>query len=207
MFKWLMVTVIVLLASCASQQTQNLYQGSDTNAAVIISGPTVLVEYIDNDTVKSGFIGQENSYRVAAGDRQILVTYSDLFDINADEHQKVVSRPAKILFTAQAGKRYRIESTKPSSLEQAQAFKEQPEFFVLDLISGNRIPATVELSRPRSFISQLKSSVTPAYEFASDQVPEVKTEAIGRLDQLQLLWNQASPAEKDAFLQWATPLK
>ena len=66
------------------------------------------------------------------------------------------------------------------------------------------IESAVELSRPRTFLTQLKSAVTPVYEFESDQVATGNNEvqSMDTLPQLKALWSQASEQEREAFQQW-----
>ena len=84
--------------------------------------------------------------------------------------KKRVSRPAKVTFTLEAGKTYQIGNPPQKKLEQAHAFAAKPDFWVVEKSTGEKITATVELSRPRTFLTQLRSAVTPVYEFESDRV-------------------------------------
>jgi len=215
----LRITILILLSAlalgCASHSVQNAYQGAPENTALVTSADTVLVKYVDNEAVQEGFIGQEVTYKVDAGKRVLLLEYSDLFSVGSDDHEKVVSRPAKVSFDAEAGKHYRIENPRQKTLEEAQAFAEQPEFKVVDSTSGAEVTATVELSRPRSFLTELKTAMTPEYAFESDQVvtaPVVATAATATgtsataaspaLQQLKTLWGSATDAEREAFMKW-----
>lgn len=202
---------LFFVLGCASQQVQKIYEGDSSRAAQVTSAPQVLVKYVDNDEVGSGFIGQEVTYRIQAGPRTLIVEYSDLFNIDVDNHEKVVSRPAKLTFNAEPGKVYAIQVKPPlpKDLKAARALAEKPDFQVLEQGSGRVVDANVELSRPRSFMTQLRSAVTPVYEFESDQVvtadsePEPAAAPQGAtLDQLKSLWMEASQGEREAFMQW-----
>ena len=197
------VLFITMISGCASQQVQDAFHGDQSNTAFVTSSGTVQIKYIDNDEVKAGFVGQEITYRVDAGKRTLLLEYSDLFNVTADDHEKVVSRPAKLTFTAEAGKQYKVANPKHPDLESAKAFAEQPEFMIVDAKTGAVVESAMELSRPRSFVAQLKSAVTPVYEFESDQVavePAVDSRSI--LEQLKLIWTQASETEREEFKAW-----
>lgn len=197
------VPLLLLFAGCANQQVQNAFQGDKKNTALVTSSGTVLIKYIDNDEVNEGFIGQEIDYRVDAGKRTLLLEYSDLFNVSSDDHEKVVSRPAKVTFNAEAGKAYKVVNPKQSDLQSAKDFAEQPTFSVLDVKTGAVIQSSIELSRPRTFLTQLKSAVTPVYEFESDQIqtapPAVDSSA---LDMLKSAWSKASEEERAAFKTW-----
>ncbi len=171
MFRALLLGMMTLtLLACANQKVQVLYDGAEEEAVLIQSSDTVLIKYVDDDSVADGFIGQEIRYRVAPGKHTLIVEYSDLFDINADEFDKVVSRPAKITFQTESGKKYSVGNPKQKTLEQSKAFAENPEFIVTELGSNKTVEASVEMSRPRTFMTQIKSVAAPVYEFDSDRV-------------------------------------
>ena len=179
----LAVAAALLMSACATQSTQKLYEGSDQTAGVIQSASIVQILYIDDEEVKAGFIGQTPKYRVEAGERVVMVEYADLFNIDNDEHEKVVSRPAKVTFTVEGGSLYEIQSLAPTELEAAKAFAEQPTVQVVNVKTGAVIASNVELSRPRTVLTQLKSAVTPTYEFGSDQVAPGAA-----LEELKAVW-------------------
>lgn len=200
-----------LMAACASNKVIDLYEGDAQQAGLIQSSPTVQFKYVDDDPVKSGFVGQTHTYEVGAGQRTIMVEYSDLFEVSNDEHDKVVSRPAKIAFKVEAGKTYQVSHDPQKKLEQAQAFAEKPSFWVINTATNKKVDAKVELSRPRTFLTSLQSAVTPVYEFESDKVvksPESSAlntsdiKAASRLEALQNIWADASSEEREAFLKW-----
>lgn len=210
----LLLLCSLLFAGCASGRHHKLYEGDAAQAAHIDSFETVLIKYIDDEDMGVGFIGQKHVYDIQAGQHTLLVEYSDIFDVDADNHEKVVSRPAKITFLAEAGKRYQVQHEPQKRLNHAKAFAEKPEFWVVELPGETRVPSTVELSRPREFLAGLKFENTPTYEFASDKVvaaaPAGAATAAGaaaasdttHLKMLQYSWQNASAAERDAFLRW-----
>lgn len=211
--KPLLTTLLLaaLLTGC-SGLNHNLYQGSDK--ARIQSFDTVLINYIDDENMGVGFIGQKHTYDIKPGQHVLLVEYSDIFDIDADQHEKVVSRPAKITFMAEAGKQYQVQHPPQKRLNNAKAFAKKPEFWIVELPSGERMPSAMELSRPRTFMDGLKFDGKPEYEFASDAVnpaPEpaptpatapVAAPGQSRLKSLQDTWRNASEQERASFLHW-----
>lgn len=214
----------LILTACASGRHHKLYEGDVANMARLESFDTVLIKYIDDEDMGVSFIGQQQQYDIKAGQHTLLVEYSDIFDVDSENHEKIVSRPAKITFVAEAGKRYQIQHPPQQRLNHAKAFAEKPEFSVLELPALTAVPATVELSRPRSFLPKLKFSDAPTYEFASDAVtPAAAGAAVAagvsaaahtpappssgdttspHLHMLQYSWKNASQAERKAFLQW-----
>ncbi len=207
----LLLVTLCFISACATNKVVDLTQGNQQSTALIQSSPTVMFKYIDDEPANTGFVGQTHSYKVVAGQRTVMVEYSDLYEISVDEHDKVVSRPAKVTFTAQAGKSYQILNPKQDSLQQAKDFAEKPDFYVVNSKTGEKVEAKVELSRPRTFLTTLRSSVAPVYEFESDKVNSAPATASSeaalatapsKLDLLQDVWKQASDEEKKIFLQW-----
>lgn len=219
MKKMLVLVLLALIVSgCAANRHHKLYEGDPALRAQIQSFDTVLIKYIDDEDMGMSFIGQKQTYDIKAGQHTLLVEYSDLFQVDADQHEKIVSRPAKVTFIAEAGKQYQIQHAPQKRLDNGRAFAEKPEFWVVELASGDRVAAEVELSRPRSFLQGLKFENTPSYEFASDGVkpsatvvsasdtgsvtPATATMEPTTLQMLQYSWKNASAQEKAAFLDW-----
>lgn len=194
------VMVVCLVSACASHSVQDAFQGQQDNTGLVTSANTVLIKYVDNDEVKEGFIGQEITYRVDAGQRTLLLEYSDLFNIGSDEHEKIVSRPAKVSFQVKPGEHYKVTNPPQKSLAAAKTFAEKPDFRVMVVETGEEVASSVELSRPRTFLTQLKSAVTPVYEFESDQVQGNPSDVA--LNQLKTIWTHATDAEREAFKEW-----
>lgn len=201
--------VALLLTGCAGVRQHTLYEGDPAQKAQIQSYDTVLIKYIDDHDMGVSFIGQKHTYDIQAGQHVLLVEYSDIFAVDADQHDKVVSRPAKVTFTAEAGKQYQVQHAPQKKLSDAKTFAEKPEFRVVELPSGNLVASQVELSRPRSFMPTLKLANTPEYEFASDRVTPVQAASSTstadeehHLRMLQYTWKNASEKERAAFLEW-----
>ena len=223
--KQLIITALLalLVAGCAGRH-HKLYEGDQM--AQIESFDTVLIKYIDDEDMGVGFIGQKHTYDIKAGQHVLLVEYSDIFEVDADQHDKVVSRPAKVTFVAEAGKQYQVQHPPQQRLNNAKAFAEKPDFWMVELPSGERVASQVELSRPRSFLPALKFENTPQYEFASDAVVAPATSSaagsavaassaavaagaasaesaeLSNLKMLQYSWKNASEQERAAFLEW-----
>lgn len=210
-----LVLLALVVSGCAASRHHKLYEGDPAQRAQIQSYDTTLIRYIDNEDMGVSFIGQKQTYDIKAGQRTLLVEYSDIFQIDSDRHDKVVSRPAKVTFIAEAGKRYQIQHPPQKRLDNAQAFARKPEFWVVELDSGERVAAAVELSRPRSLLPSLKSESAPDYVFESDAVvPAAAPAAVAgngaagsasdqpHLQMLKFTWQNASAQEREAFLEW-----
>ena len=188
-----------------------------TQSALVATGPTVLVDYVDDDPVNTGFIGQTQEFQLDPGPHTFLLKYADLFQLDADQHEKIVSRPVKLSFTVTQGGRYQVQHPAQNNLEQAQQFAEQPSFTLIDQDTGNEVVTTLELSRPRSFLRALNQANSPRYEFASDQVAPNRSDSpksngdeeqlTTTVEALQSLWRDASQEEKKRFQDWISEQK
>ena len=203
----------LLVSGCSTMREHKLYQGDPSQAARIVSYDTVLINYVDDEDMGVSFIGQHQTYDIKAGKHVLLVEYADMFDVGADDHEKVVSRPAKITFVAEPGKQYQVRHPEHKKLEDAKQFAEEPAFWMVDLATGARIDTQVELSRPRSFFEGLKLQNKPEYQFASDQVNQpaaapvaaqsnVPAGDLTNLKMLQYSWKNATEQERTVFLEW-----
>lgn len=214
MKKMLVLVLLALIVSgCAANRHHKLYEGDPALRAQIQSFDTVLIKYIDDEDMGMSFIGQKQTYDIKAGQHTLLVEYSDLFQVDADQHEKIVSRPAKVTFIAEPGKQYQLQHAPQKRLDNARAFAEKPEFWVVELGSGDRVAAEVELSRPRSFLQGLKVQSAPEYVFVSDAATPAAAQAVPAVDQsgtasqphlemLKFSWQNASASERQAFLEW-----
>ncbi len=224
--KQLIVTIslALLLAGCAATRHHTLYEGDPAQKAEILSFETVIIKYIDEEDMGVSFIGQHQVYDIKAGPHVLVLEYSDLFDVNSDTHEKVVSRLAKISFNAEAGKQYQVQHPPQKQLADAQSFAKRPEFWVVELPSGERVASSMELSRPRGFLASLKPGSTLDEEFVSDSietaapadvaVPAANASAaavvakpndsgeLSNLKMLQYSWKNASEQERTEFLEW-----
>lgn len=209
-------------AGCATKQHHDLYQGESGQAAVLKSSETVLIEMINGREVGPSFIGQVHSYELAPGEYTILVSYSDLYDIDADNFDKVDSDPVKLTFNLSAGGTYQVTHREISGLSDAKAFAKKPVIKVKDVASGDYVSAAVEYVVPKRLLPQLVFGSDEEKVFASDYVepasppteagaaPDnaaegvkpVKQSDLSALKMLQFSWQNASQEERDAFLRW-----
>lgn len=175
----LMLGAAMLLSACSTQLTHNLYRGTPEQAVSFKSFPTILIKSIDNVDTGFGFIGQAQQYTLSPGQHTLIFEYADLWDISADEHDKIVSPRVKLVFTAEAGKTYQIQHAKMDNVEQSRAFARQPEFRLVQLGEAGNTVATLssalfEVSQPRNLLSLIKFESEPDFAFASDVPKERK---------------------------------
>ena len=203
---------LVLLQGCTTQQYHDWYEGKAATGVVLKSYKTVLVEAINGRDAGASFIGQEHSYELAPGKYTLVVTFADMFELSADEFEKVESGPIKMTFMAEAGKTYQLSHQPLADLAAAKAFAKKPELVITDMDAGVPVVATLEYTVPKRLLPALRFASEEQKVFASDYqaVPTTQTAEIGMaqdddlsaLKMLQFSWDKASTSEREAFLKW-----
>ncbi|MCG8668117.1 MAG: DUF2057 domain-containing protein [Pseudomonadales bacterium] len=231
--RWIFMKLVVISAlvasGCATKQHHVWYEGNE-QAAVLKSKETVLIESIDGRKTDVAFIGQVHSYSLAPGEHVIVVTYGDLFEITADDYEKITSNPVKLTVNLEAGKTYQFDHKEVKKMEASREFSQKPVFSLMDTSTGKAQDLVVEYTTPRSILSRLRFESEQEQIFVSDYVkkqqatkpasadgavvtssPTAENGATtakasgGELSPLHMLkfsWQQASPQERAAFLEW-----
>lgn len=91
-------------------------------------------------------LSKERKVELEAGPQRILLQYVDFYDIDHDDHEKVVSKPFLLKFKHEGGGNITTDFVRPEFLKIARLFASNPEIKLVDA-NGKRIPA--ELAAPR----------------------------------------------------------
>lgn len=211
------VPVVMLLSACATERLHSIYQGPSQNAVSLQANDTVIVTWLDGEEQSPAFIGQKHEFVIAPGKHVAIIEYRDIFDVGADNHEKVQSNPIKVTFEGRAGAHYRFDHAPYKTLESARKFAEAPVIVIVDAASGAPVNASFEKSVPASFISKLKFEGEEAKVFVSDQIvrdqgsaalPALKEDSgSSGLQTLQKAWAGASDSERKHFLKSVSDCK
>ena len=188
---------LVLLVGCESNAVHDA-SGGVPSPAVVVARDTVQVERIDGREQSQVYIGQEHRYLVAPGEHAWIVRYADIFYASDDTHDRVVSRPARVSFTADAGREYVFAHDPKTTLDSAREFARNPQLRVIDVASGAAVAATVEMGEDTGFFTSGQLP-TDRDAFAA-QTPGNGDPA--RLPALKDAWRGASEAQRREFLEW-----
>jgi uncharacterized protein YccT (UPF0319 family) len=226
---------ILLLVSCHPVSSAGVF-GDHNNkviaaneSRVVVTKQAKLLEIdatkYDNNLLNSG----ETVVNIEPGYHEFMVRYDVVWDIDYDNFDPLQSEPVKVSIITEGGKSYRIDHRPLGSYQEAVNFSRNPEFFVVDAISGSRVtPAT-----KKSFLAPEEdtsgsaatdnklvdaSSISPSRDnsnstFTAQPEPEKSTrhantsmQKKGRqpeaLPMLQYWWQQATVEEKQRFYQW-----
>ncbi|HUG97796.1 MAG TPA: DUF2057 family protein [Gammaproteobacteria bacterium] len=210
-------------AACTSAPVR--LHDADAAAVAVISLPEQLEVASINGLEVEGVSGLlkkgDTTLEVAPGRYEVLVFYRELWQ-RGDHHDVLRSDPALFVVEAGAGGHYRLDYARPRDFGAAQALAADFTGWVEDLATGDRMPS-------RSSGLQFRQGVIPAVTFDDTLVPTAAGGGNGQvvaplsspvtragdghapptaspedewLSLMQGWWNQASAAERRAFLHW-----
>lgn len=177
------------MATEASTQT--------VNTKVSIEVPELIqVLSIDGQEGNSNFLGSRaHIQQVSVGEHVLSVRYTQLFNLTADEHDILKSKPMAIRFVAEAGKTYQLSVSPPKRYEAAKEFAKQPDIKLIDKSSGTSQQAISVKSYAEA---SLVDTIGKAFQNNDDQPTTVNS----NVQLLQDIWLRATPQERQTFAAW-----
>ncbi|WP_125783396.1 DUF2057 domain-containing protein [Pseudoalteromonas rubra] len=177
--------------------------------------------------IEHSFFNKVRELSLAAGRHQLRLKYTDLYEVGYDDHEVIESKPFWVTVEVAEQGDYHVEFDRADTLKAAKQFAKQPQLW-LKSPDGTRTPVKTltEQLRIRSVpqaAERLKTPVTkPGYADSLPVEPPVATQAdkpalsdavpaapqAGKPDaaaMLEFWWQQASPAQRAAFLQKVQP--
>lgn len=211
----------LLLAACSSQPIK-LYSGPERPAEqlAVVKLPVELeLLSINGKPVDAPFalLGMgDRQLQLLPGRYQLLVFYENIWETSGDSHTTIQSKPVTLTMTLETGHTYQVSFNEAQSIEQARAFEEQFQARLTDLASGQQVTSQASgLKLDNSLFNQLtgqtqavaastpsQQTITPLATVSPSAKPTSNAVAVGYLDLLKAQWQQASQAEKRAFLKW-----
>lgn len=154
---------------------------------------------IDGKEQNSTFFGsRDRKQQLTAGEHVLSVRYSQLFNLTADEHDIIKSKPLAIRFVAETGKNYQLIADAPKRYEAAKEFAKNPTIRLVDKTTGNSQSAVLVKSYAEA---SLVDTIGKAFQNASDE-NQAATSNANNAQLLQELWLKATPQERQAFAAW-----
>ena len=218
----LLLLASLLLTACAGKPVVKLYEGADrpVSELLVVNIPMEMEILMINDQPVEGaaqvFTYGNRELHLAPGAYRIAAFYKNLFQINADEHEVIKTEPALFTIDGKAGDSFQIGFDAPADLEEAQAMEDNFRGWVRNEQTGEQVAGEqTNLMRDRGFISVFAAESAETVETVAPQAAIVKpattqpatTEPTDNgqgeyLDLLKAHWNQATSAERRAFLKW-----
>lgn len=176
-----------LMTGCASWTTGSnvLYGGPADEASILRIPCNVDVRSIDGTPVSKGIGQDELLIQISPGQHRAEVRYSSLFP-DGNEIEKVTSDYYAITFCSATGEAYRVTCDDPRTLPEARRLARKPAFAVAPIEVAH--PVTIQPPPASPAVSTSVLATSP------DRQANETTAALRRL------WDQATPAERQAFL-------
>ena len=167
-----------------------------TEKALLEVPELVQVLSIDGQEGYSNFLGGRSRVQeLSVGEHVLSVRYTQLFNLNADEHDILKSKPMAIRFVAEAGKTYQLSVSPPKRYDAAKEFAKQPDIKLIDKRTGTSQQAiTVK--------SYAEASLVDTIGKAFQNNEETSTKQSDNVQLLQDIWLRATPTERQAFAAW-----
>jgi uncharacterized protein YccT (UPF0319 family) len=146
------------------------------------------------------FKPSHQTLKLEDGAHTLELRYEELFDRGADDHEVVRSSPARLQIPADlpAGQ-YRLTLQQgPESLGQAHQYRKAP-LFVLKSGSQTVVQVQGENLPEVGLVDRINQTLSGAVNAESRERQPQDT----RIGLFQQLWNAATPAERQAMLDWA----
>jgi uncharacterized protein YccT (UPF0319 family) len=171
----------------------------EEGVAILQTPGEIRVTAVNDKSVTNFLMDDLNlDYELLPGKNRIVFVYRSIWAKNAKIENGespvhvVASEPQVLTLDARVGETYQLKtSRKPGSRREAQAFAAAPEVSLLD--SSGKVVATAAPLPEK----QEQSRVAVSRE------SEAPLAAGATLEQLKALWDQATAAERQAFLGWA----
>lgn len=186
--------LLILLQGCSTAQQIRLYEGPTIgkNEEVELVLP-INFELLSLDGQKVAqfeqtFRSQPLSIKLTPGLHTLVLRYSDIFEIDADNHDILSS--GQITFTGafQAGTQFQVKTPILSTYEQAKRFASMPN---VELISDTQTFTGSHVAKQNPLV------------FKQDD--ETENVTYPNLKQLKFWWHNASDYEKQSFKAWIMP--
>ena len=189
--RFLFLSLIVFIQGCTSAQQVRLYDGpsvgQDQEVQLILPLHFELLS-LDGQQVaqfNQTFRNHDLKIKLTSGLHTLVLRYSDLFEIDADNHQTLSS--GQITFTGdfQAGEVLRIKTPPLDNVNQAQQFIANPS---VNLVSDYQVVSG--------------SHIAKEDPLAFKEDDDIESVSYPNLKQLQFWWLKASDFEKAQFQDW-----
>ena len=171
------------------------------DTTVTVDVPEIIqVLSIDGKEQNSTFFGtRQHKQSLPTGEHVLSVRYSQLFNLTADEHDIIKSKPLAIRFIAEAGKSYQLVANAPKRYEAAKEFAKNPDIRLVDNSTGKSESAVVVKSYAEA---SLVDTIGKAFQNPSEDSNNTTSTKTNNYQLLQEAWLKASPQERQAFATW-----
>ena len=207
-FFWLTIASIVFLTACQGTGPHQAYEGPEKTdsevATFTVPGQYNLLS-IDAVHYQQAMLKDGAIVKLLPGSHQFIIEYKDFWNLNGEQHEKIVSKPMAITFTAQAGIQYSINAAPLESVEQAQAFAKKPSISIVDTTNNQEVTAKIKYNLyGQGLFTTLFGASKPESTAIQYSTKETDTPNKGdnALEMLKVWWKSADEKQQSDFRQW-----
>ena len=165
---------------------------------------------VDERIIESSIFSRVDDIELAPGSYKLKLKYTDLYDLGYDDHEVVESESFWVNVTIEAGKDYILEFNRAKNAVAAKVFAQSPQVSLkakgsalaapLSVISNAQITNTVPVQQ----VSNTTAMATSASEVSKPVAPINGKGMPSAAAMLDFWWQQATPAQQQAFLEKVT---
>lgn len=208
----LMLFMSLILFGCASDRVVKAYEGevlSKETIAVLTAPENITLLSVNGIAVQQYLLSNlEVNYGLKAGKNLVVFKYESLWakakkSQETDSHVDVVeSEPLEVLITAKPGAKYNFSFLPPNNVREA---KELALAFKVTVVDDKKklIAEPVALNTYKTAKDKvLQEEQALLLGKGSKALAAGKSNGVSVIDQLKMIWPNASADEKKAFLVW-----
>ncbi|ALS34443.1 hypothetical protein PTRA_a3473 [Pseudoalteromonas translucida KMM 520] len=160
--------------------------------------------------IESSIFSRVDDIELAPGSYKLKLKYTDLYDLGYDDHEVVESEPFWVNVTIEAGKDYILEFNRAKNAVAAKVFAQSPQVSLkakgsalaapLSVISNAQLTNAVPVQQ----VSNATAMATSASEAIKPVAPINGKGMPSAAAMLDFWWQQATPAQQQAFLEKVT---
>jgi uncharacterized protein YccT (UPF0319 family) len=187
-----------LLGSCSLAQ------------AATLSFPEELVPLqVNGEKVEHSLFSKKLDFNLPVGTHQVQVKYSDLYELDYDEHQTVSSEPFWVEVTIAQDGEYRLGFNRAGSIDTAEKFAQSPSVYVITPDNAQQKIAKVQpkaaiapavlntgMNAGQASNTQLTAKIPAKLSKHVQAGPNPSAELM-----LYYWWQQADKQQREAFLK------
>jgi len=140
---------------------------------------------VGENVVEHSLFSKVDKLTLEKGMHKLKIKYSDLFELDYDDHEVVESKPFWVEIQVSTNGNYQFVFNKPEDEVEAHIFAKSPSVKLKEVSTGELVKS-VKSSEPENIMQVITI-------IESEQKPKA-------LDMLNFWWQQATDKEKESFL-------
>jgi len=177
--------------------------------AATLSFPEELIPItVNGKQVEHSLFSKKLDFDLPIGTHKVQIKYSDLYELDYDEHQTVSSSPFWVEVTINQDGQYRIGFDRAKDADAAEQFAKSPSVYVIAPNKSQQVAVKVkprEVVAPAVVAATVQTAATPM-TITTQVAPKSRKQIEGVTHpsaelMLHYWWQQANEKQREAFLK------